>query len=461
MAYPYGTQGAPAVGNGLGGLPRRAAAAAATSNGRMRLEYADINFNTLGMPSPDVSASYFAGPPLIVGSTLYWNYAFNPGGTWAHYLFKATVDKNALTISNPTSTYIDSNSSPFVGTFGMNSAQVKTILVGTDQVLATVGYSHACRLYDFAARTITNYTLKTSGTYSNGGSWASLLSDNLNSCERVVLSEDGSTIYWAGIDSNYKPHIQAIDRATNTLIKATAAANALSYSQNSASILIKTAFGFISIHGSRTSGLWAGRISTWSNNIDAIAQSSEYTLSAVVGTEHPGLLGAYYDPSTGGLMMFHQENSIIGMVSAIVDSTGAISFAGGGFTMPNTVRTNQTTTYVQLTENFYNLPANSGGSNSYPIPVSRFGSCLARLEYGEVQSSGQLYLPRDVLVESSVAVGSYTAAGSANWAPTIRGIIPEVKGSTASICDFGDIAIRAQPYNGNPGYFRLFKRAYA
>jgi len=29
MAYPYGTQGAPAVGNGLGGLPRRATAAAA------------------------------------------------------------------------------------------------------------------------------------------------------------------------------------------------------------------------------------------------------------------------------------------------------------------------------------------------------------------------------------------------------------------------------------------------
>lgn len=461
MAYPYGTQGAPVVGNGLGGLPRRAVAAAATSNGRMRLEYADINFNTLGMPSPDVSASYFAGPPLIVGSTLYWNYAFNPGGTWAHYLFKATVDKNALTISNPTSTYIDSNSSPFVGTFGMNSAQVKTILVGTDQVLATVGYSHACRLYDFAARTITNYTLKTSGTYSNGGSWASLLSDNLNSCERVVLSEDGSTIYWAGIDSNYKPQIQSIARATNTLIKATGATGSLSYPSNSVSLLIKTVFGFISIHGSRSAGRWTGRISTWSNGLDEIAQSAEYTLDAVVGTEHAGLVGAHYDASTGGLILFHQESSVIGMVSAIVDAAGAISFAAGMWTMPNSVRANQSSVYVQLNENWYNLPGNSGGGNSYPIPVSRFGSYLARLEYGEVQSSGQLYLPRDVLVESSVAVGSYTAAGSANWAPTIRGIIPEVKGSTASICDFGDIAIRAQPYNGNPGYFRLFKRAYS
>lgn len=36
MTYPYGTKGAPAVGNGLGGLPRRAVASAASAAGQWR-----------------------------------------------------------------------------------------------------------------------------------------------------------------------------------------------------------------------------------------------------------------------------------------------------------------------------------------------------------------------------------------------------------------------------------------
>lgn len=100
MPYTYGTQNAPAVGNGLGGLPRRstAAAAAAVSS---RYDFQELTkYTVAALPSNTVQAST---PILMNGKGLFYFSRSDTSETYRH-----TFDYSAAGVTNATSTVVAS-----------------------------------------------------------------------------------------------------------------------------------------------------------------------------------------------------------------------------------------------------------------------------------------------------------------------------------------------------------------
>lgn len=175
MPYPYGTQNAPAVGNGLGGLPRRAvaaAAAAATSYPKALVpvgdpvlvntnsNYTNYPLNMGGMIGSDIAVINYApyngsnyvqhlaaisvgpsGAALIgtrntsitdntYGIGLEPNSCFSSGSEiyWvrANALRKCTISGSTVTYTEVTTTLIPSTGTLTVGSFAYNSIYIPT-----------------------------------------------------------------------------------------------------------------------------------------------------------------------------------------------------------------------------------------------------------------------------------------------------------------------------------------------
>lgn len=95
MTYPYGTKGAPAVGNGLGGLPRRAVAAAAAAAGVERTYTFAQVFNTSFTPGDQSSP----GAIMYFSDTNIYYVPTNSTSPW-----KSSLNRGARTLASFTNT---------------------------------------------------------------------------------------------------------------------------------------------------------------------------------------------------------------------------------------------------------------------------------------------------------------------------------------------------------------------
>lgn len=102
MPYPYGMYNAPTIGNGLGGLPRKAPSVPTIPSPRYNLQQV-ANFTTTSMPNSGLSVSF---PILMNGKGL--QYFTNNSGP---LLYRNQFDYSAEGVTNQTSTFVASTSS--------------------------------------------------------------------------------------------------------------------------------------------------------------------------------------------------------------------------------------------------------------------------------------------------------------------------------------------------------------
>jgi hypothetical protein len=100
MTYPYGTKGAPVVGNGLGGLPRRAVASGAVA-ASPRYDLQELTI--YGVPTLGMNTVQASPPILMNGKGVFYFSRSDISSTYRH-----TFDYSAAGIANATSTEVAS-----------------------------------------------------------------------------------------------------------------------------------------------------------------------------------------------------------------------------------------------------------------------------------------------------------------------------------------------------------------
>lgn len=196
MAYPYGTQGAPAVGNGLGGLPRRAvaaAAAAAASTRRYDLQLianSPTSFTTYATNSKSVA--------IMLGGKIYKYYRtdFTPE------VYRWKADYSSSGYANVSDTNLGTST---ITQLPISSNTLQNNYCWSIEYSATSGlfcYSGLPPFLVTVSGSDTSYTsvsFPQSGTYENGGTWSSM-STFVNT---AIISKDGQLLMVGRDNANY------------------------------------------------------------------------------------------------------------------------------------------------------------------------------------------------------------------------------------------------------------------
>lgn len=199
MPYPYGMYNAPVVGNGLGGLPRRATvtASASTTN--------PIVFTQLTSGSTSVSRSmsgggYFGGF-VVFNNKILMIQKFNNGGPDLYYSSATFINpdgtQNGSTTNNvmPASAY---------GAFNYSNGnwQPYVFYIVDDTTFLSIGGHAVWRVLlnsDASIASASQFTVPSTGTYVNGGTWSSLTNWGPDTRRGAVVS--GNFVYLARRDN--------------------------------------------------------------------------------------------------------------------------------------------------------------------------------------------------------------------------------------------------------------------
>lgn len=239
MTYPYGTKGAPLVGNGLGGLPRRAVAAAAAeevaASNRYDLEL--ISNTPTSFPTYSTNTRSVA---IMLGGKIYKYYKtdFTPE------VYRWKADYSSAGYSNVSNTNLGTTS----------LTQLPTVALLVANYCWSIEYSSTSGLFCYTSippfkvtvsgdnTSYVSVAAPASGTYENGGTWSSMQFPH----NAAIISKDGKLLM-VGRDNNDYIALLRYDPETLTFLGATKqSVNAFSSTVNYASIQIFTTdYGYL------------------------------------------------------------------------------------------------------------------------------------------------------------------------------------------------------------------------
>lgn len=238
MTYPYGTKGAPVVGNGLGGLPRRAVAAAAAAATSRRYDLALIansptSFTTFATNSKSVA--------IMLGGKIYKYYKtdFSP------QVYRWSANYSATGYSNVANTETAQTTITRLPTVSSN-------LVAN--YCWSIEYSATSGLFCYTGippfkvtvsgddTSFVSVAAPASGTYENGGTWSSMQFPH----NAAIISKDGKLLM-VGRDNNDYIALLRYDPETLTFLGATKqSVNAFSTTVSNASTqFFTTDYGYL------------------------------------------------------------------------------------------------------------------------------------------------------------------------------------------------------------------------
>lgn len=293
MAYAYGMKGAPAVGGGLPGLPRRDVSPVPIAVGK---SVTVQNWVTTGL---------FA-KPFYIGS-LYFDRknaklrtyvasSNNSGVSWSHYRFSWDVAADGV-LTNFVQTYLNDSSSNTGGATSGGSRHVagETYTRNDGKLLVNNGYSSRTRqIIDFNANTATNLYLANAGTYSNGGAWTTSggLSDTGGS--DCLIEQTAGHVICAFKDTQNKAGIQVLDANTGILIKSTTSGVATTSANTNCANVLKASWGYLAVFGFGTTatGVFDIYIQSFDGNYDYIGGIGPIRLQGTSG-DKPMLVGSF------------------------------------------------------------------------------------------------------------------------------------------------------------------------
>lgn len=296
MTYPYGTKGAPTVGNGLGGLPRRAEAAAApaaaTSYPKALVPVGDpLLFNT--------NSSYVNTPVNcggMIGSDIaIINYAPYNGNNYVQHLSAISVGPSGASLIGTRNTNITDN------TYGIGLEPNSCFVNGSELLWVRANALRRCTI----SGSTVNYTeltttlIPTTGTITVGSfSYTNIyipespdLRQYSGSTERIYDMGNGTAIVirFCLISGQYVPCAFLIDGG-GTILKSMKVGNNLNSSLSSSRffVLFKTGATQLTIY---SVGMMSGTWYTTACNFDIAAGTA--TMFSTGSTSSPGTNGIY------------------------------------------------------------------------------------------------------------------------------------------------------------------------
>jgi hypothetical protein len=206
MPYPYGTQNAPVVGNGLGGLPRRSSAAATATTSSLfskRVTAITGQFSATATRLQSYSSNPQYASPIVFNNRIILPYAYDAGSGLVYETAVANLNTDG-SLNGVFTSYAMPSGTQSAFAFGGGSAGAPpspTYVINDTNVLILNG-SRVNGLQLNANGSIASYTIFTvpsSGTYVNGGTWTSLSTSGLGSHRTCVV--DGGRVIVTRLDT--------------------------------------------------------------------------------------------------------------------------------------------------------------------------------------------------------------------------------------------------------------------
>lgn len=296
MTYPYGTKGAPVVGNGLGGLPRRAAAApapaAATAYPKALVSVGDpllVNTNSTYTNYPNNTGGMIGSDIAII------NYAPYNGSNYVQHLAAISVGPSGASLIGTRNTSITDN------TYGIGLEPNSCFVNGSELLWVRANCLRRCTI----SGSTVNYTeltttlIPTSGTLTVGSfAYTEVAipdSPDLRyysgSTERIYDMGNGTAIVirFCRISSQFVPCAFLIDGG-GTILKSMKVGNNLNSTLSSSRffVLFKTGATQLTIY---SVGMLSGTWYTTACNFDIAAGTA--TMFSTGSTSSPGTNGIY------------------------------------------------------------------------------------------------------------------------------------------------------------------------
>lgn len=266
MTYPYGTKGAPVVGNGLGGLPRRAVATAASAAVVSR-RY-DLSLIANGPTSFPTFQTNQRSVAIMLGGKIYKYYRtdFSP------QVFRWSADYSATGYSNVTNTSTEPTSitqlptvaNPLEGNYcwSIEYSPTSGLFCYTNNRPFLVTVSGADTSYSFV-------NAPNSGTYENGGAtWSSMTFFS----NTAIISKNGQ-ILMVGRDSSNRLALLRFDRQTLAFLGATTQATNAFVNANGSAQIFTTSYGYLVGCTSSTSGTGYLSLTSFDNDFFPISHA--------------------------------------------------------------------------------------------------------------------------------------------------------------------------------------------
>lgn len=458
MPYPYGTQGAPVVGGGLGGLPRRTAVAASASQ---RKSATVRNWLTTSASIPQTFIGSLIFDRENAKLRMYVSGSNDGGVNWQQWLCAWDVANDA-TLTNFTQTYINASSSPVTGGAGSGGAlrhvAAETFNRSDGRLIVNNGYANSTRQrIDFSAHAVQTQNITGSGSYSNGGTWTSTQAwSDMGGCESI-MNVPRRHMVTAFRDNNNLLGIQVHDMDSWTLFKATTSNVSVGTSTSQRATITKTSWGYVVVTCMSPSlGSSNVFIHTFDNNYDYIGGSlaAEPIVFRVFSTSNEQkLAGTFLAEDEGSIAVFVWEATrrSVGKLTIRLGASGVPDITG--------LRTGNMTSIAA------NLADTSlSDANQYMLPMSEY-------DYVTISKCkdyiANIFASRDLNEYQSTATNQLVAANTCLVTPrlltsSINGLSPysaqieQVLDSQATrvnavgqLVDYGDYAFQRYRITGD------------
>lgn len=373
MPYPYGTQNAPVVGNGLGGLPRRAVATTAAAPvvsrpvkfERTLNSYA--TFTRLG----STSGGQFGGVIMFPDKVLaVWRYDY--GGGYENGVQLINEDGSAN--GSPTTYWLASSAQSAFRWYSASSGKPAVFHVVDNSTFISIYDSYAFRVTLNSNGSIagaTQFNVPSSGTYVNGDTWSATYAVGTTSRQSLV---SGDHIYLVRRDNNSFLGVFKF-KLDGTFVAAIHANSSDALSTYSGSLeLFKSKFGFVCLFNLSDGSAVYLRSFSINEQFDTIlAEPSSGSINAYNHNYACPLVGGQY---------FDYENSCAGWMVYYNDSNApsyamTMPFKDDGTKKHNGSYTNQTTTTI--TVGYYGASLTAIGNTSPYGPVQSDATSLRML----------------------------------------------------------------------------------
>lgn len=201
MPYPYGTQNAPVVGNGLGGLPRRAVATAAVAATTNPITFSKLTSGSTSIYRSMSGGGYFGGF-VVFNNKILMIQKFNNGSGDLYYSSVTFLNEDG-TINGSTTNYAMHSSAYSAFTYSSGNWQPSVFHIIDDTTFLSISGQTVYRLTlnsDGSIASGSQFTVPSTGTYVNGGSWSSLSTVGPTTNRGALVS--GNFVYLARRDNN-------------------------------------------------------------------------------------------------------------------------------------------------------------------------------------------------------------------------------------------------------------------
>jgi len=310
MTYAYGMKGAPAVGRGLGGLPRRAAAPAAS----------EPSFNSEGpvLLAQNIIDRGVSYSPEYRGAFIFDRQAMqvrlctagrDGSLNWHSYISLMDLSPDGI-LSNHTRVGIGTSSSPPGGADGTRRINPSfSFKDGNGNIVFRNGNKFS--RYNPTTHSFTSpFTIVTNGTFENGGTWTTTYN---------YADESGSSFFDEETRQFYVPTrgntnnimIQIFDEYGTFLGAWNTTVNTTNYARNRVRFQ-KTSWGFVlvAMHGGSSVNESKICVVTFDKDLTVLNVGSTplVTVTHSIGTTSDGGgYDAYYDETANTVFVFMQE----------------------------------------------------------------------------------------------------------------------------------------------------------